>query len=102
MLYSIIIPCYNSSKTIRKVVELTMAEMEQLGRTPFEFVLVDDFSPDGGQTVSELEALANDYPSVKVVELAKNSGQHNAVMAGLNYASGDALIAMDEDRKSVV
>lgn len=100
MLYSIIIPCYNSSKTIRKVVELTMAEMERLGRAPFEFVLVDDFSPDGGQTVSELEALANDYPSVKVVELAKNSGQHNAVMAGLNYASGDALIAMDDDMQT--
>lgn len=100
MLYSIIIPCYNSSKTIRKVVELTMAEMERLKRTPFEFVLVDDFSPDGGQTVSELEALANDYSSVKVVELAKNSGQHNAVMAGLNYASGDALIAMDDDMQT--
>lgn len=100
MLYSIIIPCYNSSKTIRKVVELTMAEMERLGRAPFEFVLVDDFSPDRGQTVSQLEALANDYSCVKVVELAKNSGQHNAVMAGLNYASGDALIAMDDDMQT--
>ena len=100
MLYSIIIPCYNSSKTIRKVVELTMAEMTRLERTPFEFVLVDDFSPDGGQTVSELEALANDYSCIKIVELAKNSGQHNAVMAGLNYASGDALIAMDDDMQT--
>lgn len=100
MLYSIIIPCYNSSKTIRKVVELTMQEMEKIGRTPYEFVLVDDFSPDGGATVKELESLADDYPSVKIVELAKNSGQHNAVMAGLNYASGDTLIAMDDDMQT--
>lgn len=100
MLYSIIIPCYNSSKTIRKVVELTMEEMKRIGRTPFEFVLVDDFSPDGGATVGELESLAGDYPEVKVVELAKNSGQHNAVMAGLNYASGDTLIAMDDDMQT--
>ena len=100
MLYSIIIPCYNSSKTIRKVVELTMKEMEKIGRTPFEFVLVDDFSPDGGATVKELESLADDYSSVKIVELAKNSGQHNAVMAGLNYASGDTLIAMDDDMQT--
>lgn len=100
MLYSIIIPCYNSSKTIRKVVELTMQELDKLGRTPYEFLLVDDFSPDGGATVKELEALANDYAYVKVIELAKNSGQHNAVMAGLNYASGDTLIAMDDDMQT--
>ena len=100
MLYSIIIPCYNSSKTIRKVVELTMQEMERQKRTPYEFVLVDDFSPDGGATVKELEALADEYACVKVVELAKNSGQHNAVMAGLNYACGDALIAMDDDMQT--
>ena len=100
MLYSIIIPCYNSSKTIRKVVELTMQEMERQKRTPYEFVLVDDFSPDGGATVKELEALADEYACVKVVELAKNSCQHNAVMAGLNYACGDALIAMDDDMQT--
>lgn len=100
MLYSIIIPCYNSSKTIRKVVELTMQELTRIGKTPYEFVLVDDFSPDGGATLKELEALADDYPEVKIVELAKNSGQHNAVMAGLNYASGDTLIAMDDDMQT--
>lgn len=100
MLYSIIIPCYNSSKTIRKVVELTMQEMDRMGKTPYEFVLVDDFSPDQGATVRELEALADDHPCVKIIELAKNSGQHNAVMAGLNYASGDAMIAMDDDMQT--
>ena len=100
MLYSIIIPCYNSSKTIRKVVELTMQEMENQKRTPYEFVLVDDFSPDGGDTVRALESLADDYSCVKIVELAKNSGQHNAVMAGLNYADGDTLIAMDDDMQT--
>lgn len=100
MLYSIIIPCYNSSKTIRKVVELTIQEMENQKRTPYEFVLVDDFSPDGGDTVRALEALADDYSCVKIVELAKNSGQHNAVMAGLNYADGDTLIAMDDDMQT--
>ena len=100
MLYSIIIPCYNSSKTIRKVVELTMQEMTRMKRTPYEFILVDDFSPDRGATVRELEEIANDHPCVKVIELARNSGQHNAVMAGLNYASGDALIAMDDDMQT--
>lgn len=100
MLYSIIIPCYRSSATIRKVVEMTAAELERIGKVPFEFVLVDDYSPDDGATVRELEAVANDHPYVKVVELARNSGQHNAVMAGLNYASGDVLAAMDDDMQT--
>lgn len=97
MLYSIVIPCYNSAPTIRKVVELTSAELDGLGKHDYEFILVEDFSPDGGKTLHELIDLSNDYHFVKVVELAQNSGQHNAVMAGLNTASGDAIIAMDDD-----
>lgn len=100
MLHSIIIPCYKSDQTIRKVVELTMAEMEKMGRNQYEFVLVDDYSPDGGKTLKILRELVQDYDCVKVVELAKNSGQHNAIMAGLNYASGDILIAMDDDMQT--
>ena len=88
MLYSIIIPCYRSSKTIRKVVELTMKELEAIGKTEYEFVLVDDCSPDGGETLAALMGLVQDYTCVRVVELAKNAGQHNAVIAGLNCGDG--------------
>ena len=97
MKYSIVIPCYNSAHTIRQVVEETAAEMTKLGRTPFEFVLTDDYSPDGGATLAELRRLADDYDYVTVVQLAKNAGQHNATMAGLNYAQGDVIISMDDD-----
>ena len=38
-----------------------------------------------------------EYKNVRVVELAKNGGQHNASMAGLNYAKGDLIISMDDD-----
>lgn len=97
MKYSIIIPCYKSSRSIREVVEETSKELEKLERIPYEFVLIDDYSPDNGDTLFELRALADDYKFVKVVELAQNAGQHNAVMAGLNVAEGDTLIAMDDD-----
>lgn len=100
MLHSVIIPCYNSDRTIRKVVELTSAELERLGRTDYEFILVDDHSPNDPKTIDELKALAEQYPFVRVLELACNSGQHNAVMAGLNYARGDILIAMDDDMQT--
>ena len=97
MKYSIVIPCYNSAHTIRQVVEETAAEMERLGRTPFEFVLTDDYSPDGGACLEELCRLADEHDYVKVIQLAKNAGQHNATMAGLNYAEGDVIISMDDD-----
>ncbi|MBQ4176011.1 MAG: glycosyltransferase [Lachnospiraceae bacterium] len=97
MLYSVIIPCYRSSETIRKVVEETMQEFVHLDVGQVEFVLVDDCSPDNGATVRELRSLVADYPNVRAVELAANSGQHNALMAGLNYAKGDYIISMDDD-----
>ena len=97
MLYSVVIPCYKSSANIRKVVEDTMEEFHSMNRGDVEFVLVDDYSPDEGATVKTLRGLVEEYPNVRAIELAKNSGQHNAVMAGLNYVRGDFIIAMDDD-----
>ena len=79
------------------MVELTAEEMTRLGRTPFEFVLVDDCSPDEGATLAELKTLAGEYDFVTAVSLARNAGQHNATMAGLNEAKGDVFISMDDD-----
>ena len=96
-MYSVVIPCYKSSRTIRGVVEETMQEFKKMNRGEVEFVLVDDCSPDEGATVRELRHLVEDYPCVRVVELAKNGGQHNAQMAALNYTKGDYIISMDDD-----
>lgn len=100
MKYSIVIPCYRSSHTIRNVVELTAEEFGKLGIDDFEFILVDDFSPDNGETIAVLKALSSEYPYVTVVELAHNTGQHNAVMAGFAYAAGDIIITMDDDMQT--
>ena len=100
MSYSIVIPCYKSSHTIRDVVTLTAQEMDRLGRVPFEFILVDDFSPDEGATIRELRSLADEFDYVTVVELAKNAGQHNAIMAGLHQAEGGIIILMDDDMQT--
>ena len=93
------IPCYNSSESIRHVVELTMEEMEKMNRREFEFVLVNDYS-SSPKTMPVLKKLAEEYPCVTVLNLAKNAGQHNAIMAGLNYAKGDILIGMDDDMQT--
>ena len=41
--------------------------------------------------------MAKEYPDVKVIDLAVNSGQHNALMAALRHADGDVIIGMDDD-----
>ena len=98
-MYSFVIPCYNSSESIRHVVELTMEEMEKMNRREFEFVLVNDYS-SSTKTMPVLKKLAEEYPCVTVLNLAENAGQHNAIMAGLNYAKGDILIGMDDDMQT--
>ena len=99
-MYSIVIPCYKSAETIETVVDTTAAEMNKMGRSDFEFVLVNDCSPDQGATIRTLRKLAKERPYVKVIDLAKNSGQHNATMAGLRAASGDVFISMDDDMQT--
>ena len=79
---------------------MTAAELERLGHRAYEFVLVDDCSPDGGATAAKLKELSREHSYVKAVLLAKNAGQHNALMAALNYAGGDLLIGMDDDMQT--
>lgn len=99
-MYSIVIPCYKSAETIETVVGETAKEMNQMGRTDYEFVLVNDCSPDGGATIKKLIEITQKWKYVKVVDLAKNSGQHNAMLAGLRAASGDVFISMDDDMQT--
>lgn len=99
-MYSIVIPCYKSSETIEEVVTSTLNVMKKLNKENVEFVLVNDCSPDNGKTIDKLRQLAKEYSFVKVINLAKNVGQHNAMMAGLRHATGDVIISMDDDMQT--
>lgn len=98
MLLSIVIPCYNSAKTIRKVVETSMEAIGKIENLECEFVLVNDYSRDDTEKV--IWQLAREYPNVKGITLAKNFGQHNAIMAGLHEAEGDYIMGMDDDMQT--
>ena len=95
MLISIIIPCYNSEGTIERVVEETMKTFRNLEGYECEMVLVNDYSRD--KTFEAITRAAKKYPNVIGVNLAKNFGQHNAMMAALHYVHGEAVIGMDDD-----
>ena len=98
MLISIVIPCYYSEKTISKVVEMVMEEFKKNDGYECEFVLVNDGSKDG--TFDEIRRLAGKYPNVCGVNLMRNFGQHNALMASLQYADGDYILGMDDDMQT--
>ena len=98
-LISIIIPVYNGEKSIKKLVEELIKKI-----TPefnIEIILVNDCSPDNSEKVciSLFEKYRN---IVKFYSLAKNVGEHNSVMAGLNNVSGDYAIIMDDDFQNPV
>ena len=98
MLVSIVIPCYNSEATIRKVVEMVMEEFQKMEGYDCEFVLVNDCSKD--RTFHEIQKLGEDYPQVRGINLMRNFGQHNALMAAMNYTKGDYVLGMDDDMQT--
>lgn len=96
---SIVIPCYNSQATIRKVVEMVMDEFKKMEEYECEFVLVNDASPKD-DTYGEICKLGQDYKNVKGINLLRNFGQHNALMAALHYTTGDFILGMDDDMQT--
>ena len=97
-LVSVVIPCYNSERSIAEVVELTMAEFAKLDSFDCEFVLVDDNSSDG--TFAEITRLCERYPNVHGLSLMRNFGQHNGLMCAMNHVSGDYVLGMDDDMQT--
>ncbi len=95
MLVSVVVPCYNSEHTIAELVKLTIQEFDKMPDYSVEFVLVNDCSQDG--TMDVIRRLCEEYPFVKGIRLARNFGQHNAIMAGLHYTGGEWIVGMDDD-----
>jgi undecaprenyl-phosphate 4-deoxy-4-formamido-L-arabinose transferase len=93
---SVIIPVFNSESSIVTVVE---SIKETLVNQPgFEIILVNDSSTDN--TYSQCRKLAEKYDFVKILDLSKNFGQHNAIIAGMNHACGDLVACMDDDMQT--
>ena len=98
-LITIIIPVFNSEKTIFDLVSNIFDSLKLDYK--FEVILINDCSSDN----SDIECLKlyDKYKGkIKYYKLAKNVGEHNAVMAGLNYAMGDWIVIMDDDFQNPV
>ena len=97
MKVSVVIPCYYSEKMIGKVVRLTAYELVKAGYE-YEFILVNDGSEDG--TFAQIKALSDEDGCVVGVDCMKNLGQHAAIMAGLQYTTGEVVMLMDDDMQT--
>lgn len=92
---SFVIPCYKSERTITSVVEEVREAMNKLPQYTFEIILVNDCSPD--DTFAVITSLSNKYSNICGINLARNFGQHAALMAGFHYVTGDILVCLDDD-----
>lgn len=92
--YSIIAPIYNEEGNIQKLYERISSVMDSTGET-WELVTVNDGSRDG--SVALIEAIAAKDSRIKLVNFARNFGHQIAVTAGLNHASGEAVVVIDAD-----
>lgn len=93
MLKTVVISVYNGETTISS---LTERLMDILGSHNLQIVLVNDDSRDNSHDICR--GLVAKYPSVVTyINLSKNFGEHNAIMAGLNFADGDYIVTMDDD-----
>ena len=91
--FSIIIPTYNGEKTITKLVNELLFAFRNHEK---EIVIVNDNSPDKTHYLClKISRKFKNY--VTYIKLSKNFGEHNAVMAGLRYCTGDIAIIMDDD-----
>ena len=93
---SIVIPVYRSAAILPRLVEEIHGAVGKQERiSGYELILVNDASPDTSWDVIRKLAAADDR--VRGINLRRNAGQHNAVMAGLNHVRGEYVITMDDD-----
>lgn len=92
---SFVIPCYRSEHTIEAVVAEIIDTMKGLAVYEYDIVLVNDCSPD--HTYEVIERICEKNNNITGISLAKNFGQHAALMAGLRRADGDIVVCLDDD-----
>ena len=89
---SVVVPVFNAEATLD---ELVRRIEQSLAGTRFEIILVDDGSNDGSW--DRIVGLAAEHPAVNGLQLSRNFGQHNALLAGVRAARCDVIVTLDDD-----
>jgi len=91
---SIVVPVFNSALSLSELVSRIEGTLKKMNAS-YEIIFVDDFSSDSSWEV--LKKIQLEYGGVSVIRLSKNYGQHNATFCGLQEASGNTVITLDDD-----
>lgn len=92
---SIVVPCYNEEAVIRDTHQRLAAVAGSVPDMELELVYIDDGSRDG--TLGILKDLREAGGNIRIVSLTRNFGHQAAISAGLEHASGDAVVLIDAD-----
>ena len=92
---TIIIPAYNEEETLEKLYERLSAVVNQIEQYEFEMLFINDGSKD--KTKEILKVLRAKDSRVAYVNFSRNFGKEIAMMAGMDYATGDAVVFIDAD-----
>lgn len=92
MKVSIVIPCYNSSRSLPELME-RICKLQSLYEV--EVVCVNDCSKDN--TINILEQLTESYSFLKVIDLVYNVGQFKALLCAMEHATGEVIVTIDDD-----
>ena len=93
--YSVVVPVYNSEKTLRELCSRIAATLQKMNAT-FEIVLVNDNSTDGSWSVIK-ELKSDPAFNIAGIRLRKNFGQHKALLCGFQFARGEYVVTLDDD-----
>jgi glycosyltransferase involved in cell wall biosynthesis len=91
---TVVLPIYNEEESIPPLLEALVGELDSLYDS-YEIIAVNDGSRDGSQEA--LEAAAEHYPHLRIIQFRRNAGQTAALMAGIDHASGDVIVTSDAD-----
>jgi len=92
---SVVVPVYNEEGNLPELLSRLSAVMDATGE-PYELVFVDDGSRDRSLPILK-EAAAARPDRIRVLELARNFGQHQAILAAFESVTGDAVVTLDAD-----
>lgn len=91
---SVVVPAFNSEASLPQLVDRLEAVLRGVAAR-FEIIFVNDGSRDG--TWAVIQSLAGRHPSVRGVDLMRNSGQHNALLCGVRLAQYPVIVTLDDD-----
>jgi glycosyltransferase involved in cell wall biosynthesis len=91
---SIVIPVFRAERSLPLLVDRLLPVLDSLG-TPAEVIFVEDGGGDGSWGV--IEQLSARHPRIRGLRLARNYGQHNALLCGIRAARGQTIVTMDDD-----